>query len=73
MHRKEKTPLDCFDMAEKQNCKEQTHSKNNLLPTIVGLVITPETLSILYVLFRFCKGKQKGKLFLRKPRNKTNS
>lgn len=46
-------------MAEKQNCKEQTHSKNNVLPTIVGLVITPGTFSILYVLLRFCKWKQK--------------
>lgn len=64
MHRKEKTPLNCFDMAEKLNCKEQTHSKNNVLPTIVGLVITPETLSILYVLFRFCKVKQKRQTFL---------
>lgn len=47
-----------FNITEQRTDNEQTYANNVFFvwsPMIVGAVVTPVTLSILYVLFRFCK------------------
>lgn len=47
-----------FNITEQRTDNEQTNGNNVFLvwsPMIVGAVVTPVTLSLLYVLFRFCK------------------
>lgn len=47
-----------FNITEQRTDNEQTYGNNVFFvwsPMIVGAVVTPVTLSILYVLFRFCK------------------
>lgn len=50
-------------MCEHMHSVPIPHSKNNVLPTIVGSVINPGTFSILYLLLRICKWKQKRQNF----------